>query len=185
MDSRKTGFTNIQKLDPSIIVELRYATMNNFTGQVIYDFNVAIARTGTAEKLAVASRILKEKGYRIKVWDAYRPVEAQEKLFEVYPHPEFVAKPNPNFSHQKGVTFDLTICDMDGNEMEMPTEFDDFTEAAFRKSPRTKIQDNNYQILDSAMKQAGFVGYENEWWDYRDSEMDEYGPSSVDPNEYF
>lgn len=184
MSQEKSGFTNIQTLDPSIIVDLRYATTNNFTGQVVYDFTTAIARTGTAKKLAKASSYLKEQGYRLKVWDAYRPVSAQERLFEVYPDPSFVAKPNPNFSHQKGVTFDLTICDLEGNEMPMQTEFDNFTSAAFRNAKREAIHDKNYQILNDAMIKAGFVGYENEWWDYRDNEMDSYGPASADPNEY-
>ncbi|WP_334329397.1 M15 family metallopeptidase [Companilactobacillus sp. HBUAS59699] len=184
MPQQKTGFTNIQMLDPSIIVDLRYATTNNFTGKVIYDFTTAIARTGTAEKLAVASRTLRNQGYRIKVWDAYRPVKAQEKLFEVYPDPEFVAKPNPNFSHQKGVTFDLTLCDMNGKELEMPTLFDDFSEKAHRNAECSPEAEKNYQILDTAMHKAGFIGYENEWWDYRDSEMDDYGPAIADPNDY-
>lgn len=184
MSKTRSDFTNIQVLDPSIIVDLRYATTNNFTGQVVYDFNTAIARTGTAKKLAKASAYLREKGYRIKVWDAYRPVSAQERLFEVYPDPSFVAKPNPNFSHQKGVTFDLTICDLDGNEIPMQTEFDNFTSAAFRNAKRSAIHEKNYNILNDAMIAAGFVGYENEWWDYRDSEMDSYEPAIADPNVY-
>lgn len=184
MEKELTGFTNIQKLDPDILVELRYATTDNFTGQVIYDFTTAIARTGTARKLANASALVKKQGYRLKVWDAYRPVKAQEKLFEVYPDPSFVAKPNPNFSHQKGVTFDLTLTDAFGNEMPMPTEFDDFSEKAFRNAPKTKEQEKYYNILNDAMVASGFVGYENEWWDYRDSQMDEYGPLAADPNDY-
>lgn len=184
MDKRLTGFTNIQKLDPDIIVDLKYATEDNFTGKVIYDFTTAIARTGTAYKLAKASAIVKKQGYRLKVWDAYRPVKSQKRLFEVYPDPKFVAEPNPNFSHQKGVTFDLTLTDKLGNEVEMQTGFDDFSEMAARKAPRTTEQEKNYKILNDAMLEAGFVGYENEWWDYRDSQMDEYEPLDADPNEY-
>lgn len=182
--SDKTGFTNIQTLDPSLLVDLRYATTNNFTHQVVYDFTTAIARTGTAEKLAAASAWLRPQGYRLKVWDAYRPVSAQERLFEVYPDPSFVAKPDPNFSHQKGVTFDLTLCDLAGNELEMQTAFDDFSANAHRDAPRTPVQEAHYQLLDQAMTQAGFVGYVNEWWDYRDAEMDAYQPRAADPNDY-
>lgn len=184
MDAALTGFTNIQKLDPDIIVDLRYATTNNFTGHVIYNFKVAIARTGTAQKLAKASAILKEQGYRLKVWDAYRPTEAQEKLFEVYPDPEFVAPSNPNYSHQKGVTFDLTMTFADGTECPMPTGFDDFTGLARRSAKWPEEAAKYHQILDAAMKEAGFIGYESEWWDFRDSQMDEYGPLAADPNDY-
>ena len=155
MEKELTGFTNIQKLDPEIIVDLKYATPDNFTGKVVYDFQTAIARTGTAKKLAHASKLVKDQGYRLKIWDAYRPVSAQKRLFEVYPDPKFVAKPNPNFSHQKGVTFDLTL-----------------------------TQEEHYQILDKAKTEAGFVGYVTEWWDYRDSQMDEYEPLLADPNDY-
>lgn len=184
MTPELTGFTNVQTLDPAIIVDLRYATTNNFTHQVVYDFTTAIVRTGTARKLAHASALVKSQGYRLKIWDAYRPVSAQKRLFEVYPHPEFVAKPNPNFSHQKGVTLDLTLTDADGRECLMPTPFDDFTAAAHRDAPRSATADKNYQILNDAMLAAGFVGYENEWWDFRDAEMDDYEPLAANPNDY-
>ncbi|QMU08419.1 M15 family metallopeptidase [Levilactobacillus suantsaii] len=179
-----TGFSNIQALDPTILVDLRYATTNNFTGQVIYDFTTAIARTGTAEKLARASASLRDQGYRLKVFDAYRPVRAQERLFEVYPDPAFVAQPDPNFSHQKGVTFDLTLCDTNGQELEMQSAFDDFSERAHRDFARTTIQEKHYQLLHQAMLAAGFVGYVNEWWDYRDADQDTYGPLAADPNDF-
>lgn len=184
MQAEAMGFTNIQKLDPDIIIELRYATTNNFTHQVVYDFTTAIVRTGTAQKLARASELVKDQGFRLKIWDAYRPVSAQKRLFDVYPDPEFVAKPNPNFSHQKGVTLDLTLTDAQGKECPMPTSFDDFTAAAHRDAPRTPLQDHYYQILDAAMTAAGFIGYENEWWDYRDAAMDQYQPLAADPNDY-
>jgi len=179
-----TGFTNVQKLSPTIIVDLRYATTHNFTHQIIYDFTTAIVRTGTAQKLANASQALAKQGYRLKIWDAYRPVSAQKRLFDVYPDPEFVAKPNPNFSHQKGVTLDLTLTDLAGHECAMPTAFDDFSPLAHRDAPRTATQDHYYQILNTAMCNAGFVGYENEWWDYRDADMDSYQPLAADPNDY-
>ena len=95
-----------------------------------------------------------------------------------------MAKPNPNFSHQKGVTFDVTLCDAAGNELEMQTEFDDFTIAAHRDFNRTPLQEKHYQILDQAMQAAGFFGYENEWWDYRDTQMDSYPPATTDPNDF-
>lgn len=184
MKDNLTGFTNIQKLAPDIIVELRYATTNNFTHQVIYDFTTAIVRTGTAQKLAQASTSVNQLGYRLKVWDAYRPVSAQKRLFDVYPDPEFVAHPNPNFSHQKGVTLDLTLTEADGTELPLPTAFDDFTTSAHRNAPRTVLQNKYYQTLNTAMTNAGFIGYENEWWDYRDADMDDYQPLAADPNDY-
>ena len=186
MNKDLTDFISLKELDPDIIIDLVYATENNFTKQVVYDFTTAIARKGSALKLAHASEILKKQGYRLKVWDAYRPVKSQIKLFEVYPDPTFVAKPDPNFSHQKGVTFDVTLTDMAGNELKMPTTFDDFSTKAKRTSKElwTDEELQNYTILNDAMTQAGFVGYINEWWDFRDSQMDEYQPLSANPNDY-
>ncbi|WP_409021478.1 M15 family metallopeptidase [Dellaglioa sp. P0083] len=184
LSETELGFTNIKDIDSNIIVDLRYATKDNFTNQIIYDFSTAIARTGTAKKLGIASQLLEIQGYRLKIWDAYRPVSAQKKLFNVYPDPNFVAKPNPNFSHQKGVTFDLTICDMDGHELNMQSKFDDFSERAGRNYQRTPQQQINYDILNNAMITAGFIGYSEEWWDYRDSDMNNYSPLIANPNDY-
>jgi D-alanyl-D-alanine dipeptidase len=184
IETPNNGFLNVQALDPSIIVDLKYATPNNFTGSRIYDFNTAIARAGTVRKLTQASHLLKQQGFRLKIWDAYRPVSAQQKLFDVTPDPTWVAQPDPNFSHQKGVTFDLTLCELDGTEIPMQSGFDDFSEKATRHYRRKPYQEHNYRLLDTAMRQAGFVGYENEWWDYRDTDMDTYGPAQADPDDY-
>ncbi len=74
MEQALTGFTNVQRLDPDILVDLRYATTDNFTHQVIYDFTTAIVRTGTAHKLAQASAIVKQEGYRLKIWMPTAPL---------------------------------------------------------------------------------------------------------------
>ena len=81
----------VKKYMPDIYVELMYATENNFTGVRIYDFTDAYLRYGTVKKLANVQKELKEQGYRLKIWDAYRPFEAQQKLWEVYPDPNYVA----------------------------------------------------------------------------------------------
>lgn len=177
-------FINIKKIDDSIIVDLKYATADNFTKQKIYDFSIAVARVGTAKKLGIAANILKKQGFRLIVWDAYRPSYAQKKMFEIYPDPIWVAPPNPNHSHEKGVTFDLTLADLDGKEVEMQSQFDDFSNAAKRNAVRTPLQEYHYHILDSAMTKAGFKGYENEWWDYQDTDASFYGPMQVNPNDY-
>ena len=182
--SNNSDFLNLQKVDSSIVIDLRYATSDNFTGQVIYDFKQAIARNGTAEKLAKANSILKEKGYRIKVWDAYRPTYAQQKLWDVYPDPNFVAKPNPNRSHELGVSLDVTLCDLEGNELNMQSGFDDFSERAHRDYKRTEEQEKYYNDLNEAMLEAGFSGYINEWWHYDDTNKEGYTAMQVDPKEY-
>jgi D-alanyl-D-alanine dipeptidase len=187
MASKKDqGYINVHDVDPSIIVDLKYATTDNFTHQIIYDFDQAIARIDTVHKLAAASKALKPQGYRLRIWDSYRPIYAQKKLFEVYPDPVWVAEPDPNFSHQKGITFDLTLTDLAGENVEMPTPFDDFTGLAKRQQydSWTPAAQKHYDILNDAMTNAGFNGYENEWWDFRDADADEFGPLQVDPKDY-
>lgn len=178
------GFINLQQIDDSIIVDLKYATTDNFTGQVIYDFTTAIARIGTAKKLGIAAQLFKAQGYRIKIWDAYRPTTAQKRLYDVYPDDTWVAQPNPNYSHEKGVTFDLTLTDLDGHELPMQSGFDDFSDRAKRNYARQPEQERYYQLLNTIMTKADFHGYENEWWDFMDNDADAYGPMQVDPNDY-
>ncbi len=185
-DKKNQGYIDVHDVDPDIIVDLKYASSDNFTHQVIYDFKKAISRKDTVKKLGEASKALKKQGYRIKIWDAYRPVYAQKRLFEVYPDPMWVAQPDPNYSHEKGVTFDLTLTDLDGNDVEMPTGFDDFTGKAKRNEYNnwTPTAQKHYDILNETMKKAGFKGYENEWWDFQDTNSGEFGPLEVDPKDY-
>ena len=106
----------VKKYIPDIYVELRYATENNFTGVKIYDFTEAYLRYGTVKKLAQVQKELKQQGYSLKIWDAYRPFEAQQKLWEVYPDPNYVANPaNGMRRHNLGGTVDITMVAADGS----------------------------------------------------------------------
>lgn len=123
----------VKKYIPDIYVELRYATENNFTGVKIYDFTEAYLRYGTVKKLTQVQKELKQQGYGLKIWDAYRPFEAQQKLWEVYPDPNYVANPaNGMKKHNLGGTVDITMVAADGTVISMPTEFDDFSLKADR-----------------------------------------------------
>ena len=162
----------VNKYIPDIYVELMYATDNNFTGVRIYDFTDAYLRYGTVKKLANVQKELKEQGYSLKIWDAYRPFEAQQKLWEVYPDPNYVANPaNGMKKHNLGGTVDITMVAADGSVISMPTEFDDFSLKADRDY--SDIEDveavNNVMILQNAMENNGFTGYQGEWWDYSDT----------------
>lgn len=162
----------VNKYIPDIYVELIYATDNNFTGVRIYDFTDAYLRYGTVKKLANVQKELKEQGYSLKIWDAYRPFEAQQKLWEVYPDPNYVANPaNGMKKHNLGGTVDITMVADDGTVISMPTEFDDFSLKADRDY--SDIEDKeavkNVMILQNAMENNGFTGYQGEWWDYSDT----------------
>ena len=162
----------VNKYIPDIYVELMYATDNNFTGVRIYGFTDAYLRYGTVKKLANVQKELKEQGYSLKIWDAYRPFEAQQKLWEVYPDPNYVANPaNGMKKHNLGGTVDITMVAADGSVISMPTEFDDFSLKADRNYSDIDNEEavNNVMILQNAMENNGFTGYQGEWWDYSDT----------------
>lgn len=162
----------VKKYIPDIYVELRYATENNFTGVKIYDFTEAYLRYGTVKKLAQVQKELKQQGYSLKIWDAYRPFEAQQKLWEVYPDPNYVANPaNGMKKHNLGGTVDITMVAADGSIIPMPTEFDDFSLKADRNYSDIDNEEavKNVVILQNAMENNGFTGYQGEWWDYSDT----------------
>lgn len=162
----------VKKYIPDIYVELRYATENNFTGVKIYDFTEAYLRYGTVKKLAQVQKELKQQGYSLKIWDAYRPFEAQQKLWEVYPDPNYVANPaNGMKNHNLGGTVDITMVAADGSVISMPTEFDDFSSKADRNYSDIDNEEavKNVMILQNAMENNGFTGYQGEWWDYSDT----------------
>lgn len=162
----------VNKYIPDIYVELMYATDNNFTGVRIYDFTDAYLRYGTVKKLANVQKELKEQGYSLKIWDAYRPFEAQQKLWEVYPDPNYVANPaNGMKKYNIGGTVDITMVTADGSVISMPTEFDDFSLKADRDYSDIEDEEavKNVMILQNAMENNGFTGYQGEWWDYSDT----------------
>ena len=156
---------------PGIYTELRYASDNNFTHQVIYSFSDAYLRYGTVQKLASAQESLETAGYSLLIWDSFRPVSAQFKLWEVCPDPAYVANPEKGHSsHSRGNTVDITLVTLDGEPVEMPTDFDDFTAMADRDySDVGEEAAANARLLEDAMTAAGFKPYSAEWWHYSDT----------------
>ncbi len=165
------AFVRVLDYIPTASQALMYATENNFTGQVIYDFGDAYLRWGTVKKLQLVSRDLEELGLYIKIWDGFRPVSAQFVLWEVCPNPTYVANPNTGHSsHSRGNTVDLTLVDGNGQELEMPTGFDDFSPKADRNySDCSENAANNAEILELLMEKHGFTGYSGEWWHFSDT----------------
>lgn len=165
-------FVDLLLYVPGISVDLRYATDNNFTGQPIYDFELPYLRCGTAQKLCQAAEELAQYGYYLKIWDAFRPVSAQFTLWEVCPDASFVANPNVGFSsHSRGNTVDLTLVDKWGQELEMPSGFDEFSALADRDySDCSAEAAQNALLLQETMEKFGFSGYKKEWWHFSDSE---------------
>lgn len=156
---------------PDIAVDLRYATENNFTGERIYAFEDAYLRYGTVKKLMAVQSELRGMGLGLKIWDGFRPVSAQFSLWEVCPNPAYVANPNTGHSsHSRGNTMDITLVDASGNEVAMPTGFDDFSALADRDySDCSPEAAEKARLLQSVMEKHGFTGYYAEWWHYTDT----------------
>ena len=156
---------------PQIAVSLPYATEQNFTGQVIYDFNEPWLRWGTVKKLMGVQQDLNALGYGLLIWDGYRPPAAQFKLWEIVPDANYVANPNVGFSsHSRGNTVDVTLVTLSGEAVEMPSGFDEFTAIADRDySDVSETAAANAALLEMTMEAHGFKGYQKEWWHYSDT----------------
>lgn len=166
------AFVRITDYLPEVRIDLRYAAADNFTGQVIYDFDDAYLRYGTVQKLSEAQARLAEEGYGLLVWDAFRPVSAQFRLWEVCPDPVYVANPERGYSsHSRGNTVDVTLVTAEGEDVEMPTGFDDFTALADRDySDVPEEAAAHARLLEEVMTACGFQPYEGEWWHFSDTE---------------
>lgn len=166
------AYVKVRDYIPDIVIDLKYATKDNFTGQVIYDFKEAYLHYGTVLKLKKVQEQLKAQGYGLKIWDAYRPFYAQERLWEVYPNPAYVADPaKGRRGHNLGNTVDITLVYADGTEVPMPTGFDDFSTRADRDY--SEIEEDlaaNALLLQETMYANGFTGYKGEWWDFTDTD---------------
>jgi D-alanyl-D-alanine dipeptidase len=159
---------DLERTIPGIVMDIRYATDNNFTGERIYTFAKAYARKPVAEALKKIQAELKTKGLGVKIFDAYRPYRATVKFYEVYRDTTYVASPYRGSRHNRGCALDLTLIDLDsGEELKMPTGYDSFTKAAWPSTPISDPQiKKNRQTLINAMQKHGFRVNSSEWWHF-------------------
>lgn len=166
-DPDSTEFVNINAIDYTIKLDIKYATADNFTKKVVYPEAKCVLRRGAALGLAKAQSALKLQGYGLKVFDCYRPLSIQKKFWELVPDERYVADPKKGSKHNRGVAVDLTLIDSSGRELKMPSKYDDFSEAAHRDSKKmSKVQRKNMQLLEKAMVAAGFEPMPTEWWHF-------------------
>lgn len=175
-DSDRDSLVRLLDMDPEFVIDLKYTTANNFTGRRVYDFEDCYINKSTAKLLVRAKNIFKRDGYQVEIWDAYRPIRAQRKLYEIVPVNEYVATPPDlnhaikfTHSHMNGLSVDLTLLDSDGKELQMPTHFDDFSEMARLACGRIPhVSRKHAEYLKRIMESVGFEAYENEWWHFND-----------------
>lgn len=153
---------------PGIILDIRYATTNNFTGEQIYTQPKAFVRKPVAKALKQVQNKLAEKGLGLLIYDAYRPYAATVKFYEVYRDTTFVASPYFGSRHNRGAAVDVSLVDLQtGLELEMPTTFDNFSDTAAPNFPNiSDIAKMNRTLLIEVMQAHGFKVYHSEWWHF-------------------
>ena len=174
------NLVDIQTVDPTIRVELRYALADNITGHALYPPSTpALVRPETAARLAKAQSLLRARGYGLKIWDAYRPLAVQMELWRKSHNGAYVADPEAGNGslHTWGVAVDATLVDKQGREVPMPTKFDEFSsDARLHYGGNDPVILQNLKILQRAMGRAGFFGMRNEWWHFVASDWKKYAP---------
>jgi D-alanyl-D-alanine dipeptidase len=158
----------IKKDNFDVIIDLKYASADNILGKKIFNENKCFLLEEAAKKLCNAINIAKDLGFFLKIFDAYRPSYVQQALWDFIHNPDFLSNPNKGSPHTRGVAIDLTLTDLNENELNMGTNFDDFTNNAYHLSKNTtkEVKINRYLLL-SIMTLAGFDFYHKEWWHYQ------------------
>ena len=159
---------DLEKFIPDLIMDIRYATTNNFTGKKIYNLAKAYARRPVAEALKKAQAEFKKLGVGVKMHDAYRPYSATVKFYEEYHDTTYVASPYRGSRHNRGCALDMTLVDLKTKkELKMPTEYDSFSKDAW---PTTPVKDpqikKNRDLIIGVMERNGFKVNASEWWHF-------------------
>lgn len=149
-------------------LDIAYATDRNFTGQPVYRRADCYLHRDAADGLARAVRLAREVGFGLRIFDAFRPTEAQWVLWNHTPDPDFLADPRRGSPHSRGVAVDLTLVDGSGKALEMGTEFDAFTPRSHHGNIDVSAEAQlNRHVLLGLMTAAGWDFYRNEWWHYQ------------------
>lgn len=162
-----TTFVNLKDYSQDFVYDMRYATEDNFLKAKVYDCAECYLRLKTVKALVEANKDFMEKGYRIKLYDCYRPLDIQKRMWEIVSNPNYVANPAKGSIHNRGGAVDITLVDSIGNELDMGTGFDHFGIEAghsYRKLDKKVIQ--NRKMLKRIMQKHDFKIFESEWWHY-------------------
>lgn len=174
------GLVALKAVNPRIRQDLRYASADNFTKAVVYDFSSCWLRPEAAHALDRAQKALEARGLGLKVWDCYRPMSAQKRFWELVPDPRYVSPPGKGGRHTRGTAVDLTLVDKQGKELQMPTAFDDFSPAAHRAARGGPAQSRaNSSLLEKTMQAQGFIGLSTEWWHFDLAGFERHPPVDV------
>lgn len=160
-------FIDIKTVSNDFVLDMKYATEDNFLKSKVYDCEVCLLRKSTVEALLNANKKFMRKGYRIKFFDCYRPLDVQRAMWKIVSDPNYVANPAKGSIHNRGGAVDITLVDENGVELDMGTSFDHFgSEASHNYSDLPKEVLKNRKLLKKIMIKSGFESFDSEWWHY-------------------
>ncbi len=178
---------DLEKFIPGIVLDIRYATKNNFTGEKVYHLAKAYARQPVAKALKKAQADFNQLGYGIKVYDGYRPYSATVKFYEIMKgDTTYVANPYRGSRHNRGCAIDMTLVDLQTKqELKMPSDYD----APQKESwPSTPVLDpvvrKNRDTLITVMETNGFKVYVTEWWHFDFVGWEKFEVMNIDFEEF-
>ncbi len=163
-----TSFVNLKIYSPDFVYDMKYATDDNFLKAKVYDCAECLLRLKTVEALIEANQKFIKKGYKIKIFDCYRPLDIQKKMWTIVSNPEYVANPKKGSIHNRGGAVDITLVNIKtGKELDMGTPFDFFgVKASHNYSNLSDEIIENRRLLKRVMKSKGFNPFDSEWWHY-------------------
>ncbi len=162
-----TTFVNLKDYSQDFVYDMKYATDDNFLKSKVYDCAECYLRYKTVKALISANQRFMKKGFKIKIFDCYRPLDIQKKMWTIVQNPEYVADPRKGSIHNRGGAVDITLVDFDGKDLDMGTKFDFFGKEASHAYDgfSTEIL-NNRKLLKKIMIKEHFNSFDSEWWHY-------------------
>ena len=160
-------FIRLADYSDDFVYDMRYATENNFLKAKVYDCAECYTRVKTAKALIAANKDFIKQGVKIKFFDCYRPNSVQYKMWKIVPNPQYVANPKKGSIHNKGGAVDITLVTLEGEELDMGTDFDFFGKRAYHDNTNLpkEILDNR-KLLKETMERHAFWSIRTEWWHY-------------------
>ena len=162
-----TTFVNLKDYSLDFVYDMKYATADNFLKAKVYDCEACFLRLKTVTALIKVNKKFMKKGFKIKIFDCYRPLDIQKKMWKIVSNPEYVANPAKGSVHNRGAAVDITLVDAAGKELNMGTSFDFFGIEASHNYPNVSMEVKKNRILiRTLMTSNGFNSFDSEWWHY-------------------
>lgn len=162
-----TVFVNLKDYSQDFVYDMKYASDDNFLKSKVYDCAECYLRYKTVKALILANKRFMKKGFKIKLFDCYRPLDIQKRMWAIVSNPQYVANPAKGSIHNRGGAVDLTLVNFDGKELDMGTSFDFFgKEAGHNFAAFSSEILNNRNLLKKIMLKEHFNSFDSEWWHY-------------------